>query len=137
MPNPIDGIRPSWIAFGWFLAAALTALALLALVALDVISADPSEDAAWTAAAFVAGFGVAGFLVGVRVGAAPVVHGLGIGAFSVLVWFGANLLLGEPTEQTAWSGLGAGSVAALLLLQTVAAVVGARIGVRNTTRPRT
>jgi hypothetical protein len=137
MANLLTGLRLSWVAFGWFIAAALTALVLLALAAAGLIdTAAFAVDESWVGLALALGFGTAGFFVGTRVVAAPMRHGVGIGLFSLVVWLLANLALGEPTDQTAWSVLGLGTVAGLLVLQTAAAVVGARMGVRWARRGR-
>jgi hypothetical protein len=53
---------------------------------------------------------------------------------SVVVWLALNLLLGEPTGVTAWDTLPVGTALILLVLQAVAAVLGARAGVRWTRR---
>src|SRR5690606_14828161 len=122
--------RPGWIAFGWFIAVSLTALVLLALAAARLVEADTPVEGVWVSLSNVFGFALAGFLVGTRVNAAPTLHGIGIGLFSLVAWAGLNLFLGEPTGLTAWDTLDAGVVVALLLLQMVAAIVGARMGVR-------
>lgn len=127
-------IRPSWIAFGWFIAAAVTSLVLLALVSLGIISDNPDAERVWVGVALALGFGTAGFFVGTRVLTRPELHGLGMAAFSLLAWVLVNLLLGEPTDQTAWATLGTDTVIGLLVLQAAAAVVGARMGVRWATR---
>lgn len=124
-------IRPSWIAFGWFIAVAMTAFVLFALTAIGVV---PQEETAgvdvWVTGALVAGFFTGGFSAGVRVGESPVLHGLGMGLFSLVVWLGANLLFGEVASLTTWTALSLPIAAALLMLQTAAAVIGARAGVR-------
>lgn len=129
-------IRPTWIAFGWFIALGMTGLVLLAFTALGVRGAALEEGGVWAAAAIVAGFLAGGMLAGARAGTAPVLHGVGIGLFSVVAWVLANLLLGEPTGATTWRALPTATAAALLLLQMVAAVVGARMGVRLAARGR-
>lgn len=130
MRNPLPDLRPGWIPLGWFIAASLTALVLLAVAGLGLVGNEASAENFWVPLSLAFGFGTAGFALGVRVGAAPILHGLGIGLFSVLVWAAVNVFLGEPTDQTAWTALGTESAAGLLLLQTAAAVVGARMGVR-------
>jgi hypothetical protein len=80
--------------------------------------------------AFLVGFAVAGFFVGVRAGTAPILHGVGMGLFSLVVYLAANLIAGEPTGQTAWSEVSTATALWLILLQTVAAIVGTRAGVR-------
>jgi len=124
-------IRPSWIAFGWFIAAAVVALMIFGFIALGVMSPDTTRDEhLWLAIAMLVGFGVGGLFAGMRVRANPVIHGIGIGLFSLAVWVLANLLAGEPTGWTAWRALPTGQALALIGLQTASAVVGARIGVR-------
>lgn len=123
-------VRPSWIAFGWFIAAAMTAFLLLALGALGVVTDDTLSDAGgvWTAIALFFGFLVGGFFAGARVGTAPVLHGIGIGLVSVLVWLLGNLLAGAVADFSAWAALPLATALLLISLQTVAAVLGARIG---------
>jgi hypothetical protein len=123
-------VRPSWIGFGWFIAVSITSLILLALAAFDIIGDHPTEEGLWVAFGLLVGFFVAGFFVGTRVVAAPVLHGLGMGLMSLGVWFLLNLVLGEATGETTWRSLEAEVFAGLMLLQTVAAVVGSRMGVR-------
>lgn len=130
----LSAVRPSWIAFGWFIAACITGLGLLALISLGIADGQSVGGDPWVAATLTVGFLLGGFFVGVRVGGEALVHGLGMGLFSVLVWIAANLFLGEPTDQTAWSELGAATVTMLLMLQAVAAVVGVRMGVRWASR---
>jgi putative membrane protein (TIGR04086 family) len=131
--NSFAALRPSWIAFGWFIGAAVSALILLALVAVGLMSPDTTRDEnVWIALALLIGFGVGGLFVGLRTRAAPVLHGIAIGLFSLVVWLLANLLMGEPTGWTAWRALPTVQALALIGLQTASAVVGARIGVRWT-----
>lgn len=130
MTESLVRLRPSWIAFGWFIAAAITSLILLALLGLGLITDDPQAEGIWVAAAFLVGFSVAGFFVGVRAGISPFLHGLGMGLFSLVAFLLVNLLAGEPTGQTAWREMGTTTALWLIILQTVAAIVGTRMGVR-------
>jgi putative membrane protein (TIGR04086 family) len=128
----ISNIRPSWVAFGWFIAAAVSALLILAFIALGIMSPDTTRgEHTWIALALLIGFATGGFFVGLRTQAAPILHGVAIGLFSLAVWFLANLLAGEPTGWTAWRALPTAQALALVGLQAVAAIVGARIGVRR------
>jgi hypothetical protein len=132
----ISHVRPSWVAFGWFIGAAITALIILALIALGVLPPDSARgDGVWIALAFLIGFLLAGYLVGKRTLAAPFLHGLGIGLFSLVVWVLANLIPGEATGWTTWRALPALQALALIGLQTVSAVIGARMAVRWTRVP--
>lgn len=127
----LRNLRPSWIAFGWFISIAVASLVVLGLAALGVAEPSAAEEAVWVALAIAIGFLAGGLLAGMRSGAAPILHGVAIGLFSVLVWFLANLLLGEPTDATAWRVMAPGTAAGLLLLQMAAASLGAWFGVRR------
>jgi len=127
----LRNLRPSWIAFGWFIAIAVASLVILGLAALGVVEPDAREEAIWVALALAIGFAAGGLLAGMRAGSAPVLHGVGIGLFSLVVWFLANLLLGEPADATAWRVMAPGTAAGLLLLQIVMASLGAWFGVRR------
>jgi hypothetical protein len=130
MHEHIRNVSPSWVAFGWFIAVSVTALILLAFASLGLVGEQPPGETLWVALALLVGFFVTGFFVGTRVAAAPVLHGLGMGLFSLVAWILINLLVGEPTGVTTWRSLDAYSLAGLLVLQGVAAIVGARLGVR-------
>ena len=126
----MSDLRPSWIAFGWFIGAAFTALALLALTRFGFVRPDTDAEPLWVSLSLIAGFGLGGIFVGARVRAAPILHGLGIGLFSLLAWIGLNLFLGEPTGMTAWDTLRFSTTLWLLLLQTLASIAGVWLGVR-------
>jgi hypothetical protein len=135
MFESIRSVRPSWVAFGWFVAVAITSLVLLAMDAFGMMGGDEQTESLWVAVSLVVGFTGAGFLVGTRVVAAPVLHGVAIGMFSVLAWVAINLFVGEPTGEAAWRDLDARTLSGLLVLQAVAAVVGTRLGVRWRRKP--
>lgn len=124
----LQNLRPSWIAFGWFIAASATAAILFVLIAVGILGTDAAPE--WVAVAAGLGFGIGGYSAGARVGDAPILHGVAIGLFSLLVWIAVNLFFGEPTGATTWQDLSAGFAALLLLLQIAAAVAGAWLGSR-------
>jgi hypothetical protein len=130
MHESLRSVRWSWIGFGWFIAVALTSLVLLALEAFGIIAVGAPGEALWVAIALVVGFLAVGLFVGTRVAAAPFLHGVGMGLFSLVAWFLVNLLVGEPMGQATWRSLEPLTLVGLLVLQTVAAVVGTRMGVR-------
>jgi hypothetical protein len=134
MTEHIRNIRLAWVGFGWFIAAALTGLFLVVLSALDLVRAGAPVEGAWVAIALAVAFLFSGFYVGTRIAAAPVLNGVAMALVSVVVWLALNLLLGEPTGVTAWDTLPGGTALTLLALQAVAAVLGARAGVRWTRR---
>lgn len=130
MFESVRSIRPSWIGFGWFIAAALTSVLLFGLTVLGLLRPQAPTEGIGVALSLMVGFFVAGFFVGTRVNAAPVLHGLAMGAFSLVVWLGLNLLVGEGSSGAAWDTIPGAVAAGLLALQTAAAVVGTRAGVR-------
>lgn len=129
----LSNVRPSWIAFGWFVCAAFTALVLFGLLALRLVPWDGTGGSGWVLLAFALGFFAGGYLTGARVGGAPILHAVGIGLFSVLAWLLANLF-GEALGLSGWQGLGPVVTAGLLLLQIAAAAAGARLGSRASRR---
>lgn len=131
----LQNVRPGWVFFGWFASVCFVSLAVLALIALRILSPDATAgDLGWGMAAVALGFGAGGWLTGARVGAAPVLHGIAMGLVSLLVWFAANLLLGEALGATTWDDGTPGLYAGMLILQIAAAAVGASIGSRGARR---
>lgn len=137
MFESVRSLRPGWIAFGWFIAAALTSLILFVLTVMRVIRPEAPTEGVGVAVSLLTGFFVAGFFVGTRVNAAPVLHGLGMGLCTVAVWFVLNLFVGQGFGGGAWDAIDGGVAGALLGLQTAAAMVGARSGVRFSRRAST
>lgn len=130
MFESVRSVRPSWIGFGWFIAVALTSVLLFLMTALRLMRPEAPTEGIGVALALMLGFFVAGFFVGTRVNAAPVMHGVGMGIVSVLVWLALNLFVDESMGGAAWDTVSGAVGAALLALQTAAAVVGTRAGVR-------
>lgn len=131
MPGPFSALRPSWVAFGWFIGASVTALLLLALISIGLISDAPARNGAWVAIAMALGYAAAGILVAARLPPDGFGYGIAVALFSLLVWVAVNLFLGEPTDQTAWNEMSTASVAGLLLLQAGASALGVRLGSRR------
>ncbi len=130
----LGNVRPSWVGFGWFIGAALTSLAVIAMIAVGILSEDGTGGAFWVPLAMFVGFFAAGYFVGVRVGGAPILHAIGIGLFSIVVWFVANLAAGNLMRGSTWTGMSPAFTAGILLLQMVAAGLGGRIGSRDSRR---
>ncbi len=126
----LQNVRPSWVAFGWFAAAAVAGLALVALISVGLVPSHAESGGGWVLLAAAVGFFSGGWLVGWRTGAAPVLHGVGIGLFSLVVWFLANLLA-QLFGFAEWSALSPTVTAGVLLLQIAAAVGGAWYGTRH------
>ena len=119
-----------WVAIGWLLAISITSVLVLALSAIGIVGGVPEDESTGIGLAVAVGFMIAGFIVGLKLGAAPILHGVAMGLFSIVAWFLTNLLLGEPIGATTWRSMDFGTFLGILVLQIAAAVVGARIAVR-------
>ncbi|MDP9348931.1 MAG: hypothetical protein M3P24_07310 [Gemmatimonadota bacterium] len=126
----LQNVRPTWVAFGWFAAASVTGLAMVALIALGILSPASENGGGWILLALVIGFLAGGWLVGWRTGKAPLLHGIGIGLFSLVAWLLLNLFA-DVTDLADWSGLTPGLTAGILLLQIASAAGGAWYGTRH------
>jgi hypothetical protein len=128
----LQNVRPSWIFFGWFASVAVVSLVVLALLALRIVSPDATAgELGWGVAAIAIGFLLGGWVTGARVGLAPILHGVGIGLVSLLVWFVVNVVFGEALGATTWDDGGPAFYAGILILQMAAAGAGASIGSRG------
>lgn len=126
----LQNVRPAGVLFGWFVSVAVVSLIAVVLAAVGV-EPEGGAGGGWLGAAAIAlGFGVGGWFIGARLGVAPILHGVAMGIVSVLVWFLANLLAGQTVADSAWVTGSEAYYAGLLLLQIVAAAVGASVGSR-------
>ena len=122
------GIRFGWVAIGWFVAAAVAGTVLFALIAVGAIPRDARNAGFGSLFAVAVGFAAGGFTTARRASDRPLAHGLAIGAFSLLVWIVANLLARAVTGTPTWDALPFGQTVALLVIQAVAAALGAWVG---------
>jgi hypothetical protein len=130
----LENVRPSWVAFGWFIGVAVMSAILFGLIALGFVARGGEIALGWVLLAVFIGFLVGGYMTGARVRAAPILHAVGIGLFSVLVWFVANLVAGEALNSAEWK-VPPASAAGAVLFQVLAAAIGARIATRNGRSP--
>lgn len=126
----LQNVRFSWVAFGWFISVAIASLLLMLLYAAGIVTDRSGSGGPWAVVAILVGFTLGGWFLGARTGTAPILHAAAMGLFSVLVWFAANLL-GEALDATTWNDGTPALYAGGLLVQIVAAAVGARIGSRT------
>lgn len=134
MSESVSNVRPSWIGLGWFIGAALTSFIIFVLIVLGLIQANAPTEGMGVSLALLTGFVIGGFVTGMRVKAAPFLHGLGMGVLSIIVWVVINLLAGEAVAGSGWSTISVARMAAMLVLQTASSIVGARAGVRFANR---
>lgn len=122
----LENVRPTWVAFGWFVGVAVMSALLIALIAVGIIPRGGEIGLGWILLTVFAGFLAGGYLTGMRTRAAPILHAVGIGLFSVVFWFVANLVAGATLNQADWK-VPAASAAGAVLFQIVAAAIGARL----------
>ena len=126
----LQNVRPGTVALGWFIAVAVTSLAVFAMIAVGLLSRDGHGGTFWGLIATAAGFFAGGWFAARRDGAAPILHAVAIGLFSLLVWLVVNLIPGQLLNAESWD-VGAAYAAGLILLQIVAAALGGRLGAPN------
>ena len=126
----LENVRPSWVAFGWFIGVAVMSAVIFGLIAIGFVPRTGEIGLGWVLLAVFVGFLVGGYLTGIRVRAAPILHAVGIGLFSVLVWFVANLVAGETLNASEWQ-VPPASAAGAVLFQVIAAAIGASIATRE------
>jgi putative membrane protein (TIGR04086 family) len=120
----LENVKAGRVGFGWFVSVAFTGVLFFLFVTLGVLDPNVSTANLWMVLAIVAGFFAGGWYTGRRARAAPLLHGIGIGLTSLLVWFLANLL-GELVGVTTWTDPPMAFAAGALLLQMTAAAAGA------------
>lgn len=130
----LQNLKPSWVLFGWFVSVAVVSLIALVLAAVGLADPDGSSMGLWGVIAIGVGFFLGGLVTGARVGAAPILHGVAMGIVSLLVWFVANLAFGETLDAETWGEDSEAFYAGLLILQMIAAALGARFGSRQQRR---
>jgi hypothetical protein len=119
----VTNLHPGWVLGGWLVSVAIASGAFVALAGLGFAP----DGIAGPALALAVGFFAGGTFVGFRWSDAPVLHGVAITLFSVLVWF-----LGLVVAPGALSGSvrrgDAEVVLGAVLLQLIASVAGGLTG---------
>ncbi|HST63238.1 MAG TPA: hypothetical protein VLK84_31295 [Longimicrobium sp.] len=131
----LQNVRPAGVLFGWFVSVAVVSLIALVLAVTGIVDPESTGSGGlWGVLAIAVGFFVGGWFVGSRLGVAPILHGVAMGVVSILIWFLANLLAGETVADSAWVSGSETYYAGLLLLQMVAAGLGASVSSRSKRR---
>jgi hypothetical protein len=124
----LQNVRPITVVVGWLIAVAVTSLIMLSLAGLNLIDpAAPSTRAAMAAVAF--GFIAGGAFAGMRAAQAPILHGVAMGLFSLLVWFVLGLLSQSFSTGSSWD-LTRDLTITAVVVQIICSIVGARLGYR-------
>lgn len=126
----LQRVRFPLVATAWFVAVAVAALMFMAAVGLDLIDSDSALAARLQMATVAVGFFAGGLFAGLRAAEAPILHGIAIGLLTLAVWFVLNVLSAMLSPEFGWDALTPAFTISLVLIQIVAAVVGARTGYR-------
>lgn len=131
----LQNVTAGRIVTGWLVAAAVVSLVALALLAAGLLHEETTaSNTWWSMFAIAVGFFAGGFFAGFRALQAPILHALGIGLTSLVVWFLLNALATLFVRHWGWPTITPEFAIAVLLLQLVAAIVGALLGYNIATR---
>lgn len=130
----LQNVRYGWVVAGWLVAIAATSLVVFIFEASGFVGTGGTRDSIASLIAVVAGFAAGGFFAGFRARRAPVLHGIGIGLASLVAWVLVNLIAATLLDAIGWESVSAGFAVGLVLMQVVAAVVGALLGYNLATR---
>ena len=125
----LNNVRLGYVLTGWAIAICATSLFVFILIATGIQSS-MSSDGRYIAAAVALGFAVGGAFVGFMTSLAPILHGMMIGLTSIVVWALFNVVTSMVAPDLVWTTLTAQWTIAVVLVQIVAAVLGARFGYR-------
>lgn len=126
----LQRVRLALVATAWFVAVAVAALIFMTAVGLDLLDPDSELAARLQMAAVAVGFFAGGLFAGLRAAEAPILHGIAMGLLSLAVWFVVNLVSAALFPEFGWDALTPSLAISLVLIQMVAAIVGARTGYR-------
>lgn len=132
----LQRVRPSIVAAGWLVAIAVASLIVVVLLGLNVLDAESTAGTRVSMGAVAIGFFVGGLFAGLRAGEAPILHGAALGILSLIVWFVLNFLSATLFNDFGWQALTPELTISLVLIQIVAAILGARLGYRVTQKSR-
>jgi hypothetical protein len=114
---------------GWLVAAAVASLVALALLGTGMMQEETTTaNTWWSLFAIGVGFMAGGFFAGFRALRAPILHAVAIGLTSLVAWFLLNLLATLAFRNWTWPMVTPQFAVGVLLLQLVAAAVGALMG---------
>lgn len=126
----LQNVHPVRVAAGWLVSVAVTSMVVFGFIVLGLMAGEGPRDTMWAVAAVAVGFLVGGWFTGMRTVEAPILHGIALGLTSLVAWALLNLVA-LPFGMEGWSRLTASAAVTVLLVQTVAAVVGCWMGTRS------
>ena len=123
----LQNVRPVRVISGWLVAIAVTSLIMLVFTATG-ITERTTDMLPWSPVSVAVGFFVGGMFAGMRALQAPVLHGIFIGLTSLVAWVVANVIAYGIGRASDWETVGMDVALMLLLVQIIAAIIGALIG---------
>lgn len=125
----LQNVRSTRVFTGWLVAIAVTSLLALAFAGTGALGSGADTVSTLSSViAVVVGFWAGGFFAGFRAIEAPILHGVGIGLTSLVVWAALNVVVAVAFDGIGWTGMTPSLAVGLMLAQIAAAVVGALIG---------
>ncbi|HSL69139.1 MAG TPA: hypothetical protein VK864_02810 [Longimicrobiales bacterium] len=124
----LNNVRLGYVLGGWAISIAATSLFVFVLIATGLQA--EGGDGRWIALAVALGFAAGGLFVGFMTALAPILHGIMIGLTSLVAWAIVNVLSSIFFPDFMWTALNAQWTVAVILVQIVSAVLGARFGYR-------
>lgn len=132
----LQRVRISIVVAAWLVAIAVASLIIVSLLGLNVLDAESTAGTRASIGAVAIGFFVGGLFAGLRAREAPILHGAALGITSLIVWFVLNFLSAMLFNDVGWQALTPELTITLVLIQMVAAILGARYGYRITLKSR-
>ena len=125
----LQNVHPLRVLGGWLVAVAASSAAVFGFIVIGFMDGSGGQgDTLGAVLAVGLGFLVGGLFTGWRTVEAPIIHGIGLGLTSLVVWAVLNLVVGTVFGSGDWSGLETSAALAVLLTQIVAAVAGCWFG---------
>lgn len=123
---------------GWLVAIAVASLVAMSLLGAGIMDDDTTAaNTRWSMVAIAAGFFAGGFFAGFRALQAPVLHAGGIAVTSLAAWVLLNALSTLAfAGRWQWQAMTPEFAIGVLMVQLVAAVLGALIGYNMAVRGR-
>jgi hypothetical protein len=127
----LQNVRPGLVALSWLMSIMLTSAIMMVVIGLNLVDPDSVLGTRVAIGAVAVGFFGGGLFVGTRAGAAPILHGMLIGLFSLVVWFLINVVASVAFPSFGWQALTPNLAIGLVLVMMGSAIVGTRSGYRR------
>jgi hypothetical protein len=125
----LNNVRLGFVLAGWAIAICATSLFVFILIATGIQSS-LSSDGRYIADAVALGFAAGGAFVGFMTSLAPILHGIMMGLVSLVVWALVNVITSFVAPDFTYTALTSQWTVAVVLVQILAAILGARFGYR-------